>query len=169
MYTKLKKYVLRGLGIWGIMGRVRGSPLVLLHGCFEKRTHRWNPATRNRCFGLFPILAVGLLGFKVYVVLALCQELDCSAQWPRIPAAQPQSIPAVPSHQVSLQCPTAEYPCSALQCPAAECPCSAQYPCRAQPQTQSIPAVANHQVFLPPSRKHYISCPIRALGWGCLK
>ena len=52
-----------------------------------------------------PTLAVGLLDFKVYVVLALRQEPDCSAQW--------QRIPAVPNHQVSLQCPTAEYHCSA--------------------------------------------------------
>ena len=126
-----------------------------------------------------PTLAVGLLDFKVYVVLALCHELDCSAQ--------PQSIPAVPNHRVSLQCPATKYPCSAqpqsipavpgrrlsLQCPATKYPCSAQpqsvpavpshevslqgptaeYPCCAQPQ--SIPAVPNHQVFLPPSRKHY--------------
>ena len=57
------------------------------------------------------------------------------------------------NYQVSLQCPTAEYPCSALpqsiltlpndhaslQCPTAEDPCSAQPP--------SIPAVPNRRVF----------------------
>ena len=60
----------------------------------------------------------------------------------------------VTSHQVSLQCPTTKYPCSAqppsipavpsrrvsLQCPTAE------YPCTAQPQ--SIPAVPNCKVCL---------------------
>ena len=83
------------------------------------------------CAMLFPTLAVGLLDFKVYVVLALHQEPDCSAQW--------QRIPTVPSRRVSLQCPAAEYPCSAkppsipavpncrvsLQRPTAEYPCSA--------------------------------------------
>ena len=53
---------------------------------------------------LLPTLAVGLLDFKVNVVLARL-EADFSDQ--------PPSIPAVPNHQVSLQCPTAEYPCSA--------------------------------------------------------
>ena len=124
-----------------------------------------------------PFLAVGLLDFKIYVVLALCQKPECSAQ-PRIPTeypsgAHPQSIPAVPSRQVSRQCPTAEYPCSAqpqsilsaqpqsipavrvsLQCPTTTYPCNAQpqsiptaeYPCSAQ--LQSIPAVPNHRVSL---------------------
>ena len=46
--------------------------------------------------GCSPTLAVGLLDFKVHVVLALRPEPDCSAQ--------PPSIPAVPNHQVSLQC-----------------------------------------------------------------
>ena len=93
---------------------------------------------------LFHTLAVGLLDFEVYVVLALRQEPDCSAQW--------QRILAVPSCRVSRQCPTAEYPFSA--------------------QPQRIPAVPNHQVspqcptteFPQFSRKHYISCPIRVLG-----
>ena len=52
----------------------------------------------------FPTLAVGLLDFKVDVVLAQL-EADFSDQ--------PPSIPAVPDHQVSLQCPTNEYPCNA--------------------------------------------------------
>ena len=65
--------------------------------------------------GFFPTLAVGLLDFKVDVVLARL-EADFSDQ--------PPSIPAVPYHQVSLQCPTAEYPYTA--------------------QPQSIPAVLNH-------------------------
>ena len=82
-------------------------------------------------YHLFPTLAVGLLDFKVDVALARL-EADLSDQ--------PPSIPAVPNHQVSLPCPTAEYPCSAqppsipavpdhqvsLQCPTAEYPCSAQ-------------------------------------------
>ena len=108
--------------------------------------------------------------FKVYVVLALRAELDCSAQW--------QRIPAVPNHQASLQCPTTKHPCSA-QPPSIPAvlngnvyPCSVQlqsipavtnsnrrvflqcqtveYPCRAQPL--SIPAVPNHRVSL--------QCPI---------
>ena len=53
------------------------------------------------CF--FPTLAVGLLDFKVDVVLARL-EADSSDQ--------PPGIPAVPNHQVSLQCPTNEYPCT---------------------------------------------------------
>ena len=48
----------------------------------------------------FPTLTVGLLDFKVYVVLA-GPEPDCSAQ--------PQSIPAVPDHRVSRLSPFAEY------------------------------------------------------------
>ena len=60
----------------------------------------------------------------------------------------------MPNRTVSLQCPTAEYPCSAqppsipampnrrvsLQCPTAEYACSAQPP--------KIPAVPNRQVSL---------------------
>ena len=118
-------------------------------------------------FFLFPTLAVGLLDFKVDVVLARL-EADFSDQ--------PPSIPAVPNHQVSLPCPTAEYPCSAqpsipavpnhqvsLQCPTNEYPCTqsiltlpnrkvslqcstTKYPCSAQPQ--SIPAVPNCRVSL---------------------
>ena len=89
----------------------------------------------------FPTLAVGLLDFKVDVVLA---RLEADFR------DQPPSIPAVPKHQVSLQCPTAEYPCSAqpqsiltlpnckvsLQCSTTKYPCSAQL--------LSIPAVPNH-------------------------
>ena len=191
----------------------------------------------------FPTLAVGLLDFKVDVVLARL-EADFSDQPPSIRAvpnrrvsvqcptaeylcsAEPPSIPAVPHHQVSLQCPTGEYPCSAqltgipavphhqvsLQCPTAECPCSAQrqsipavpqsiravpnrrvslqcpttkYSCSAQPQ--SIPGVPNSRVSIVLQRicraarktveggggggagKHYTSCAITALGWGCSK
>ena len=121
---------------------------------------------------------MGLLETKVYVVLALRQEPDCSAQWQfNSCSAQPQSIPAVPSRRVSLQCPTTKYPCSAqvqsiLQCPTAEYLCSAQppsipahqvslqcptaaypaeYPCSAHPcsaQPPSIPAVPNCRVSL---------------------
>ena len=107
----------------------------------------------------FPTLTVGLLDFKVNVVLARCLGYSCTAPPPR--------IPAVPNRRASLQCLTAKYPCSAeppsilavpnrraslqcqpqsvpavpnhqvsLQCPTAEYPCSAQAP--------SIPAVPNH-------------------------
>ena len=58
-------------------------------------------------------------------------EYPCSAQPQSILSAQMQSIPAVPSCRVSLQCPTTEYPCSA--------------------QPHRIPAAPKHQVFLPPS------------------
>ena len=64
---------------------------------------------------LFPTLEVGLLDFEVDVVLARL-EADVSDQ--------PPSIPTVPNHQVSLQCPTTEYPYTA--------------------QPQSISAVLNH-------------------------
>ena len=94
---------------------------------------------------LFPTLAVALLNFKVDVVLARL-EADFSDQ--------PPSIPAVPNHQVSLQCPTAKYPRSAQpqsipavpnrrvssQCPTTKYPCSAK--------RQSIPAVPNCKVSL---------------------
>ena len=74
---------------------------------------------------LFPTLTVGLLDFKVCVVLTLRPEPDCRAQ--------SRSDPAVPDHQASLQYPTTKYPCSA--------------------QPQSIPSAPNHQVFLQcPSR-----------------
>ena len=56
--------------------------------------------------GFFPTLAVGLLDFKVDVVLA---RLEADFR------DQPPSIFAVPNHQVSLQCPTTKYPCSAQQ------------------------------------------------------
>ena len=103
---------------------------------------------------------------------------NCSAAQPiSIPAmlngcAQPQSIPAVPNHQISLQCPTAKYPCSAqpssipavpppsihampnrkvsLQCPTAEYPCSVQPP--------NIPAV--------PNRKVSLQCPSAEYPWS---
>ena len=118
----------------------------------------------------FPTLTVGLLDFKVYVVLARpapdCSaqlrvslqcpptaeypskqcptaEYPCSAQPQSIPAssAQPQSIPAVPNHKVSQQCPTAEYPSSA--------------------QPQSIPAVPNRTQSIPavPNRRVSLQCP----------
>ena len=129
---------------------------------------RNGPVSRNfwsgdACRRYFPTLAVGLLDFKVDVVLARL-EADFSDQ--------PPSIPAVPNYQVSLQCPINEYPCSAswpnrkvlLQCLTTKYPCSAQarsipavhnrrvslqcrtaeYPCSAQPQ--SIPAVPNRRV-----------------------
>ena len=105
----------------------------------------------------FPTLAVELLDFKVDVVLAAVlngnvflqcptTEYPCSAQPQSIPAmpsrrvslqcpsAQPQSMPAVPNRRVSLQCPTAEYACSAQP----------QSPCSAQPP--SMPAVPNRRV-----------------------
>ena len=61
------------------------------------------PCARSK-IRFFPTLAVGLLDCKVDVVLARL-EADFSDQ--------PPSIPAVPKHQVSLQCPTTKYPCSA--------------------------------------------------------
>ena len=84
---------------------------------------------------LFPTLAVGLLDFEVDVVLARLEadfivtnhqvSLQCpTAEYPC--SAQPQSIPAVPNRRDSLHCPTAKYPCIA--------------------QLQSIPAVPNHRV-----------------------
>ena len=124
----------------------------------------------------FPTLVVGLLDFKVDVVLARL-EADFRDQ---PPSAQQQSIRTLPNHQVSLQCPTTKYPCSAqpqslltlpnrrvsLHCPTAKYPCSAQplsipavpnqqvslqcpttkYPCSAQPQ--SIPGVPNSRVSI---------------------
>ena len=119
-------------------------------------------------WSLFPTLAVGLLDFKVDVVLARL-EADFSDQ--------PPSIPALPSHQVSLHCPTTKYPCSAqlqsipavpnckvsLQCPTNEYPCSAQplsilttlhcptakYPCSAQPP----------RILALPNRRVSLQCP----------
>ena len=87
-----------------------------------------------RCLFFFsPTLAVGLLDFKVDIVLAR-PEADFSDQPPSIPAgpnrrvslqchtneypcrAQPKSIPAVPNRRVSPECPTAgyQYSCSAV-------------------------------------------------------
>ena len=88
---------------------------------------------------------MGLLDFIVDAVLARL-EADFSGQ--------PTSILAVPNRKVSLQCPTAKYPCSAklqsipavsnhqisLQGP------TEQYPCSAQPQ--SIPGVPNSRVSI---------------------
>ena len=98
----------------------------------------------------FPTLAVGLLDFKVNVVLARL-EADLSDQ--------PSSIPAVPNRQVSLQCPTAKYPCSAqpqniltlpnrkvsLQCSTAKYPCSAQPKASLQCPTAEYPWSAQQQ------------------------
>ena len=75
----------------------------------------------------------------------------------------------VTNHQVSLQCPTAEYPYTAqpqsipavlnhkvsLQCPTAKCPCSAQL--------QSIPPVSNHQISLQGPTEKY-PCSAQAHG-----
>ena len=74
---------------------------------------------------------MGLLDFKVDVVLARL-EADFSEQ--------PPSIPAVPNHQVSWQCPTAEYPSAQPpSIPAVLNGCA---------KPQNIPAVPNHQVSL---------------------
>ena len=101
---------------------------------------------------------MGLLDFKVDVVLARL-EADFSDQ--------PPTIPAVPNHQVSLQCPTAEYPCNAqpqsipavpnrkvsLQCPPTKYPCSAQAllilaVLNGCAEPQNVPAVPNRRVSL---------------------
>ena len=120
----------------------------------EPKKAQWSPP-------YFPTLAVWLLDFKVDVVLARL-EADVSDQ--------PPSIPAVPNHQVSLQCPTAEYPYTAqpqsipavlnhyvsLQCPTAKYPCSAQL--------QSIPAVSNHQISLQgPTEKYPCSAQAQSV------
>ena len=81
------------------------------------------------CVCFFTTLAVGLLDFKVDVVLARL-EADFHDQ--------PPGIPAVPNHQVSLQCPTAGYPCSA--------------------QPLGIPAVLNRRVTLHCSTTKYACC-----------
>ena len=116
---------------------------------------------------------MGLLDFKVDVVLARV-EADFSDQ--------PPSIPAVPNHPVSLQCPTTMYPCSAqplsilavpnrkvsLQCPTAMYHCSAQL--------QSIRAVSNHQISLQgptesipavPKRRVPLECPTAKYQCSC--
>ena len=104
---------------------------------------------------------MGLLDSKIYVVLARL-EADFSDQ--------PPSIPAVPNHQASLQCLTAEYPytaakypCSAQplsilavpkcrvspQCPTTKCSCrgpTEKYPCSAQ--LQSIPGAPNSRLSI---------------------
>ena len=103
--------------------------------------------------------------------------------------AQPQSIPAVPNHQVvlnpgvSLHCPTAKYILTlpnrkvSLQCSTTE------YPCSAQPQ--SIPAVPNCRVSLQcpttkypcraqpksipavPKRRVSLECPTAKYQYSC--
>ena len=93
---------------------------------------------------------MGLLDFKVCVVLALRPEPDCSAQ--------PQSMPAVPTtkHPCSApttKCSSAEYPCSAqaqniLQCLATKYPCSAQPPRSLQCPPTKCPCSAHHQAYL---------------------
>ena len=70
--------------------------------------------------------------FNLDVVLARL-EADFSDERP--------SIPAAPNHQVSLQCPTNEYPGNASRMSP-----TAKYPCSAQPP--SIPAVPNRRVSL---------------------
>ena len=172
---------------------------------YPKALHRRSPHLRV-CFcaykfyssgirGLFfPTLAVELLDFKVYVVLAAVLNgnvfLQCPPQSIR-PAAEYPCSAQVPNRRVCLQCPTAQYPCSAqpqsipavpdcrvcLQCPTAEYPCSALPQSMRAVPNRRVPAVPNHQVclqcptaeFPQSSRKLYISCPIRALGWGCSK
>ena len=139
---------------------------------------------------LFPTLSVGLLDFKVDVVLARL-EADFSDQPPNIAAvpnhqvslqcpptkypcsAQPPSIPAVPNGRVSLQCPTTMYPGSAERqsVPAVpnhhvsrQCP-TTKYPCSAQ--SPSIPAVPNHQVSLEcPTAEYQYSCSAFAVLQG---
>ena len=144
----------------GIHSTQAGKPDQCWCGASRPQTFTLNPRYWSNCVtvGLFPTLAVGLLDFKVDVVLARL-EADFSDQ--------PPSITAVPNRRVSLQCRTTKYPCSAqpmsipamlngcahlqsvpavpkrrvsLQCPTAE------YPYLAQPQ--SIPAVPNCRVSL---------------------
>ena len=67
------------------------------------------------------------------------------------------------NHQVSRQCPTTKYPCSAqpqtLQCPTAKYPCSAQL--------QSIPAVPNRRVSREcPTAEYQYSCSAFAVLQG---
>ena len=131
-------------------------------------------------FWYFPTLAMGLLDFQVDVVLARL-EADLSDQ--------PPSIPAVPNH---LQCPTAEYPCSAQPQSVLTLPnrkvslqCSTtKYPRSAQPQ--SIPAaVPNCRVSLQcpttkypcraqpksipavPNRRLSLECPTAKYQYSC--
>ena len=146
-------------------------------------------------FSCSPSSGWGCEILKAYVVLALCAEAGCCAQWQRIPAvpnrrvspwcAQLLSIPAVPSRKVSLQRATAEYSCSAQQqsIPAVPNPtvsrhCSmAKCPCRAQPlqcrTLQHLPLPCQTALLLhcicTAARKTYYSCAITPLGWGCSK
>ena len=111
--------------------------LCLLQGLSALNCARFAPSTIWMS-SLFPTLAVGLLDFKVDVVLARL-EADFSEQPPSIPAlqcptakypcsAQLQSIPAVSNHQISLPGPTEKYPCSA--------------------QAQSVPGVPHSKVSI---------------------
>ena len=120
---------------------------------------------------------MGLLDFKVDVVLARL-EADCSDQPPSIPAVPNhqvslQCLTDVPNRKVSLQCPTTKYPCCAqlqsipavanrrlsLRCRTAE------YPCSAQPK--SIPAVPKRRVSLEcPTIKYHYSCSAFAVLQG---
>ena len=69
-------------------------------------------------------------------------------------SAQRQSIPAVPSRGITLQCPTTKYPCSA--------------------QLQSIPAVPNRRVSSVPNRRislvpsRRVSLPNHQVSLQCL-
>ena len=105
-------------------------------------------------------------------------------------SAQPPSIPAVPNHQIFLQCSTTKYPCSAqppsipavpnqrvsLQCltdvpnrkVSLQCP-TTKYPCSAQPP--SIPAVPNQRVSLQgPTEKYPGSAQAQSIpGAPCSK
>ena len=99
---------------------------------------------------LFPTLAVGLLDFKVDVVLARLEADFCD---------QAPSIPAVPNHQVSLQWPTTKNPCSAepQSIPAVpNCRVSLQSACSVQPP--NIPAG--------PNRKASLQCPTAEYPWS---
>ena len=103
---------------------------------------------------------MGLLDFKVDVVLAR-QEADFSDQPPSIPAVR---IPAVPNHQVYLQCPTTKHPCSAQPPSIPAVPNR-----RVSPQcpTSNIPAVPKRRVSLEcPTAKYQYSCRAFAVLQG---
>ena len=77
-----------------------------------------------------------------YWKLTLVTKHQVSLQCPTTTypcSAQPQSILTVPNRKVSLQCSTTEYPCSAQSKVSLQCPI-AKYPCSAQ--LQSILAVS---------------------------
>ena len=111
-------------------------------------------------------------------------KYPCSAQKMSIPAmlngcAQPQSIPAVPNHasiltlpnrRVSLQCPTTQV---SLQSPTAKYPCSPncrvslQCPTTAGPNEKWIPAVPKRRVSLEcPTAQYQYSCSAFAVLQG---